>query len=355
MSGTSQTIKSPKREQMRVSLLKEFDQGKTVSTSQYALPPLNTPAVVCIDVPVGSAMSTLTALAHSFDLRSVPVLPTKGVPNAEQFHLSHRNTIAVIDISRLSDYGTNIFEFAKQVGGRDVRQRILFVTTQGWASKARVALVQSLGFADLVDDIDPSRQDSGVLTLAQWLSEFQARLQPAKSGSNDVRIQRLASYLKTVPQSKTILGHQNPIAIIQRYTKQSVEQTLQEMYAQIDIKDRLYNLKKYPICFLGTQACDWLTKRFKLSDEQALAVGNALIDVGALYHVAHEQPFANQDFFYRLAYAPQAHRFSLAAIAKALVSQSQGIEIKDRTYLGTTYEQCFVGKQAIDDLSGLQA
>ena len=58
-------------------------------------------------------------------------------------------------------------------------------------------------------------------------------------------------------------------------------------------------LKLYPNCFVGNEAVSWLSDRLKISREEAIEVGQRLIDENWIHHVTHEQPFQDGNFFYR--------------------------------------------------------
>ena len=67
----------------------------------------------------------------------------------------------------------------------------------------------------------------------------------------------------------------------------------------ISIKDRRYRLVSYPQCFVGSEAADWMIQNLNLSTEQAIRLGQRLIDEKFIHHVTDEHPFINDFFFYR--------------------------------------------------------
>ena len=67
----------------------------------------------------------------------------------------------------------------------------------------------------------------------------------------------------------------------------------------IIIKDRRYHLVSYPKCFIGHEAVEWMMKNLSLSSEQAVRLGQRLIDEKFIHHVTDEHPFINDFFFYR--------------------------------------------------------
>jgi len=66
------------------------------------------------------------------------------------------------------------------------------------------------------------------------------------------------------------------------------------------IKDRKSLLRSYSSCFVGREFVDWLVqvKEVETRDE-AVDIGQRLLDVGALEHVSKEQQFEDKDQYYR--------------------------------------------------------
>lgn len=67
----------------------------------------------------------------------------------------------------------------------------------------------------------------------------------------------------------------------------------------IKIKNRNYKLKTYRKCFVGNEAVEWLRENLDLSTEQAVRLGQRLIDEKWIHHVVDQQKFANEFLFYR--------------------------------------------------------
>ena len=113
------------------------------------------------------------------------------------------------------------------------------------------------------------------------------------------------------------------------------------------ISDRSYRLRKYPACFDGQEACDWLQRRLGVDRPRALAVGELLRQLGAFYHVSREHPFRDGSYFYR-PNQPSArlHALDLAAVVTSMRGLS-GLAIIDRRWRGHIYTQCFVGNEAV--------
>ncbi|MBE9042994.1 hypothetical protein IQ255_00995 [Pleurocapsales cyanobacterium LEGE 10410] len=81
----------------------------------------------------------------------------------------------------------------------------------------------------------------------------------------------------------------------------SVRQLASEMRSEkgVEIKTRRHKLKLYQRCFLGNEAVDWIAKRAKVSPEEAIALGQKMIDKEIFHHIFDEHQFKNEDLLYR--------------------------------------------------------
>ncbi|MEL7086470.1 MAG: mechanosensitive ion channel domain-containing protein [Cyanobacteria bacterium J06597_1] len=68
---------------------------------------------------------------------------------------------------------------------------------------------------------------------------------------------------------------------------------------QLDIRDRRYRLKLYRHCFIGREAVDWLVESQRTTRENAVQIGQILMDRQVIQHVLDEQPFLDRHMFYR--------------------------------------------------------
>ncbi|MGD1857821.1 MAG: DEP domain-containing protein [Leptolyngbyaceae cyanobacterium] len=65
------------------------------------------------------------------------------------------------------------------------------------------------------------------------------------------------------------------------------------------IKDRLYNLKIYSRCFVGSEAVQWLMSNFDLTLREAERIGQRMLERNIIRHVVDEQDFRDAYLFYR--------------------------------------------------------
>ena len=82
----------------------------------------------------------------------------------------------------------------------------------------------------------------------------------------------------------------------------SIESLTQQIQQVFDIQDRTYGFpsKTYPKCFVGSEAVAQLVKEgIALDAEDAVRIGNMLLDAGVFHHVLDEHAFKNEKLFYR--------------------------------------------------------
>lgn len=66
----------------------------------------------------------------------------------------------------------------------------------------------------------------------------------------------------------------------------------------LDVKDRSYRGTVYPRSFVGSEAVEWMQVQGS-SVNEALSMGQQLVDLSLIHHVHDEHPFKNETLFYR--------------------------------------------------------
>lgn len=83
-------------------------------------------------------------------------------------------------------------------------------------------------------------------------------------------------------------------------TEDEVASIIQKMRQSKLIKDRTYHLKKYPKCFIGSEAVTFfLTTDFCNNIEDAISLGERLMKEDHIHHVLDEHTFKNENLYYR--------------------------------------------------------
>ena len=67
----------------------------------------------------------------------------------------------------------------------------------------------------------------------------------------------------------------------------------------LDRRDRRHRLRLFEQCFVGNEAVTWLVRTQKTTRDQAVAIGQILIDRCVIHHVTDEHPFTDDYLFYR--------------------------------------------------------
>ena len=67
----------------------------------------------------------------------------------------------------------------------------------------------------------------------------------------------------------------------------------------LEIRERRHLFNRYPRCFLGREAVDWLQRHEGISRREAVEVGNLMLERGLLHHVLDEHGFEDAGLFYR--------------------------------------------------------
>jgi Domain found in Dishevelled, Egl-10, and Pleckstrin (DEP) len=102
-------------------------------------------------------------------------------------------------------------------------------------------------------------------------------------------------------QNDQVQVYEEPVSKADLVSTLNLEELASKMrhIGGIKIKDRWYNLKVYPRCFVGSEAVAWLIEQMQLDQADAIRLGQRLIDEKWIHHVADQQPFQDGFFFYR--------------------------------------------------------
>jgi hypothetical protein len=290
---------------------------------------------VLLLLPDGAARDTLRVGLMA--LRCVPTnLPTDATQRYAFLSrlAADERVFLFVDITNSASsskdgFGEMIDHFPRWLRSRTLLTRL----ANGHVSEADRAWVKTIGFCDLITEFDTQDVEGGLRAVLDLVAEtLHLPLLPASD---------LARYVRAVATS----AQDTPRALIRFHTGLSSEKLASLLSDKLDIRDRSYHLKKYPACFVGSDAVVWMVKNLKLTAGAAVAVGQALGTSGLLHHVEHKHGFSDEPLFFRLALSPQADAIDLGDAMKAL---QETLVIADRTYLGTVYDNCWVGSAAVD-------
>lgn len=293
---------------------------------------------VYLQLPDGAARDALRA--GLLALQCIPVnLPASGPALAQQVArlAGEPHAVVFLDIANplLSvhhPFGRIVSEWPPALRGRTILSRL----AAGHVSQADRAWVQALGFADLVAEFDGAAPQTG---LRPALDHAAAALGLARLPDAE-----LGRYVQAMADAPAQVSAR---ALIRARTGLGAEALADLLHQHLDIVERSYYLKKYPACFIGTQAVSWLAKRFALTPETAVKVGRALESLGLLHHVESQHAFSNEAYFFRLRAPGQLAGLDLGL---ALQTLRRELLVEDRSYLGKVYRHCWVGSDAVEAL-----
>jgi hypothetical protein len=77
-------------------------------------------------------------------------------------------------------------------------------------------------------------------------------------------------------------------------------------------KDRTYHAKGYPSCLQGQEMFEWMRAQ-GFSENEAMTIGQRMIALNVIHHVADEQPFRADNLFFRALHDEGAQAQPLAA------------------------------------------
>ncbi len=243
---------------------------------------------------------------------------------------------ALIDLASLPLAFGHVLDLAHRLPAQ-LRQRVILLRhEQGPVWEADRVWVKELGFAGLFAEIDAQ----AMLTASDELPALLAQL----TQTQPLSVQKLSAFFAAMsvkPDPLTLRG------MIRSNCAMDAESLARAMLSAVKSIDRSYHFKTYSSCFLGTEAVVWLRKQFRCSAAVAVQLGQALLDLGLLHHVMHAHGFEDQEFFYRIDATQLSSGVLIGKLLEDLMRE-QGISIEDRNYLGTSYPNCWVGKQAVD-------
>lgn len=302
-------------------------------------------STVLLDLPDVAGRAALRAGLMAMRLAPTP-LPTdrQGRDTVLRGLADKPKALAFVDISHGGPAATpTLLHLDATLPRGAIRERVVLTRLapgpgMGHVSEADRRWVRQLGFADLIPEFDPMDCEGSLRSALELVARALA-LEPVTPAE-------LARYARVMNDSRDT---SSPRAAIRALSGLSAEGLGELLSRSLDIGDRTWRLQRYPHCFVGSEAVAWMARHFKRSAPEALALGQALMSLGLLVHVAHEHPFLDDKLYYRLAISAAAEAIDLGDALTALVS-GRGVPIADRSYLGKTYPRCWVGSEAVDHL-----
>jgi hypothetical protein len=117
-------------------------------------------------------------------------------------------------------------------------------------------------------------------------------------------------YPEYPPDSNTVIHQKIVVEPLRNFLEETYEDMLdvdkiinmmRDPKKGVQIKNRRYFLKTYENCFIGKELVSWIVKNISRikSREDAVSLGEELMEEGYFDHVVKEQPFKDSEFYYR--------------------------------------------------------
>ena len=90
-----------------------------------------------------------------------------------------------------------------------------------------------------------------------------------------------------------------------QYPKHLLTSIYQQLLTSVEVRERVWNGTRFSKCFLGNECVNCMVQlevsvmQIAKTVEEAVSIGNALLQKQYVAHVTHSQLFANEDIFYR--------------------------------------------------------
>lgn len=108
--------------------------------------------------------------------------------------------------------------------------------------------------------------------------------------------------------------------------------------SNVEIKDRKYNLKMYPGCFVGSEAVSFVALSMAGDRAKAKAQLKGLLTTGLVYHVTREHGFEDKKLFYRFT-KPKEIQTDIESSFEAGAAPASGPELTRHTALTQRFKQ----------------
>jgi 7-cyano-7-deazaguanine synthase in queuosine biosynthesis len=121
----------------------------------------------------------------------------------------------------------------------------------------------------------------------------------------------------------------------------------------LDMRDRVHNLRSYPNCFSGSDLVKYFVRRFGLTKAQAIRLGRQLLAKDLIRHVTGEHDFEDKSLFYSFNEEQVPKKQSPISNAAAIdiaqeMRQTNGVNVGMRRRWFVNYPDCFRGKEVVD-------
>jgi len=136
---------------------------------------------------------------------------------------------------------------------------------------------------------------------ASWRQLPAASDTDSQKFANGDAARRQRSLIGSSTNSAEALERSPTIAPAELLTDEKIQAIAMEMQGVtgVEVSDRWYRQNLYPACFIGSEAVAWLVQTQNCTREEAIYLGQILLDQGIIQHVSEDYPFRDGYVFYR--------------------------------------------------------
>ncbi len=260
----------------------------------------------------------------------------------------NRPLLICADLARLAKENLSWTAFCLQIKSQIPRAALIATNSQMMLPQTQtVQWVKQAGGLELIGRLSSRRYVTGVTPLMDCV----AKLFDLQYSAEQLKSYASGMLVSEDPTKDPRDNEQQAWALLDEMNI-SPAQLMAKMAAskpQVPVTNRRYRLRLYQQCFLGSEAASWLAGYLRISADQAVDVGNLLLQCRLIDHVTREKPFDKNGWFYRYqAKSSVTARLDFSLIAKEI---DKIFNVQDRYWRGLSFSRCFTGDQAVTALT----
>ena len=294
---------------------------------------------IWMDLPPSGGAGALKGALISMGLVPQP-LPMNAAQRRQALETLSDGALAFIDVSDPALHGRlPLGRLLEELPDTAARGRVMLSRAGGGhvSAQDRDWMMQQ-GFAELLPDWLGGPDRKVLRAVLAWTARLTGLDEPAPEA--------LLTYTRVL---SGVSGGDDAIAAratVWRLTGEAPEAFVGRLATLLHIADRRWRFTDYPRCFVGSEAVERLMSALRLPRKEAIALGQAMNELGLLTHVVQEHPFLDQGLYYRLAWSDALDRVDASALWQT-VEDGLPARTATRSYLGTAYPDCFIGEELV--------
>lgn len=290
------------------------------------------------------ARKTARAMLMATQIAPTELAPQRGaLRTAAQALEAHPGAIAIIELAALPPEVPHLVALAETLGAKACSRVLLVRGDMGPLWDTDRQWISALGYAGIVGELSPealAAEEAPAVQLALGML-----------GRPSIERDRLAQFFGAMQiKAETRPSRRARARALAQRSPDALAAALADGVPTGPLR---YHLRTYPECATGESIVTWLRSACRLDIERAELLGQTLQKLGYLHHVTYEQPLKANGNFFRIDSKRESRDARPDRIYAEMCAKG-GPAIADRRFLARTWEQCFVGREAIDWASRTQ-